>query len=261
MRGIKDTRTSEDVAMVGWNFDPHATGWLLRVMMVWNDVCLRYAIKWASALQWEWSGLCENRRRAQPDEEQKQPNGISNERLIQVLDESLRLIDNLTLIDLKLQPICIRMRKLRVVGLMSIEEEPIGAQQLVVVHLRLILWSDLRTILQIYVRMGQSLSMLPDQSHLEAINKQGREERLNGRRLIGTSRGKSLKKEVRLTLNTIGQENKESLERFELKDFASQINVDWSNGWGIYLLMEDPNKPIRTEKMRQSANSQEESVE
>ncbi|KAI8461370.1 hypothetical protein BY996DRAFT_6567923 [Phakopsora pachyrhizi] len=68
-------------------------------------------------------------------------------------------------------------------------------------------------------------------------------------------------KREELTLNTIGQENKEFPERFELKDFGSQINVDWSNGWGIYLLMEDPNKPVRTEKMRQSANSQEESMD
>ncbi|KAI8453793.1 hypothetical protein BY996DRAFT_6486334 [Phakopsora pachyrhizi] len=42
-----------------------------------------------------------------------------------------------------------------------------------------------------------------------------------------------LKEDDELTLNTIDQENKESSERFELKDFASQINVDWSNGWGI----------------------------
>ncbi|KAI8460034.1 hypothetical protein BY996DRAFT_6558655 [Phakopsora pachyrhizi] len=95
VRGIKDTSTSYDVARamysaahvevatVGWCFDPHAAGWLLRVRMkpvsdlpnsppqfasihssrvlvrggVWDNALFRYPIKWMSAFQWEWSGL------------------------------------------------------------------------------------------------------------------------------------------------------------------------------------------------------------
>ncbi|KAI8459335.1 hypothetical protein BY996DRAFT_6582817 [Phakopsora pachyrhizi] len=124
---------------------------------------------------------------------------------------------------------------------------------------------------------------------LEAINKQDREERLNGRRLICTSRGKSLKKEAHVTVWVTRSGRKDDEEQM---DGISLVVVGWLTaksadqmkmGYisranlrdasrhvilghqqyelkdfayqinppdGKSLLMEDPNKP-----MRQLANS------
>ncbi|KAI8442708.1 hypothetical protein BY996DRAFT_6501824 [Phakopsora pachyrhizi] len=54
-----------------------------------------------------------------------------------------------------------------------------------------------------------------------AINKQGREERLNGRRLIGTSREKSLKKEAHIPDWVTRSGRKEDEERMDGRECGS----------------------------------------
>ncbi|CAH7688331.1 hypothetical protein PPACK8108_LOCUS23284 [Phakopsora pachyrhizi] len=122
---------------------------------------------------------------------------------------------------------------------------------------------------------------------LEAINKQDREERLNGRRLICTSRGKSLKKEAHVTVWVTRSGRKDDEEQMDgislvvmegssslMVGSADQMKMGYISranlrdasrhvilGHQQYelkdfayqinsLLMEDPNKP-----MRQLANS------
>ncbi|CAH7666859.1 hypothetical protein PPACK8108_LOCUS1216 [Phakopsora pachyrhizi] len=109
-------------------------------------------------------------------------------------------------------------------------------------------------------QIGQGQVLGSDQSHLEAINKQGREERLNGRRLIGTSREKSLKKEAHIPDWVTRSGRKEDEERMDGADQMKMGYILRANlkrciqelADGKYLLMEDPNKPVdnRTEELR-----------